>query len=116
MSVCTVAPEIDLLLKMLDDAYQKEAWHGPTLRSSIVRLTEEEAAWRPALGQRNIWEITVHAAYWKYAVWRRLAGGKRGGFPRKGSNWLVCPSPDYVFTWREDLALLDEIHEKLRAA
>ena len=30
---------------------------------------------------RKGWELAVHAAYWKYAVWRRLAGEARGSEP-----------------------------------
>lgn len=31
------------------------------------------------------------AAYWKYAVWRRLTGSKRGSFALEGSNWFPRP-------------------------
>ena len=34
----------------------------------------QEPSWRPGEGLHNIWEIVVHAAYWKYVVWRRLTG------------------------------------------
>ena len=37
-------------------------------------LTPAQAAWRPAPGRHSAWEVTVHAAYWKYAAWRRLTG------------------------------------------
>ena len=56
----------------------------------------------------------VHAAYWKYVVRRRLLGEKRGSFPLKGSNWFVRPIETSEKTWREDLALLEEEHRKLR--
>ncbi|HYS56183.1 MAG TPA: DinB family protein [Thermoanaerobaculia bacterium] len=91
----------DLFLRMLDDAYQRKAWHGPNLRGSLRGLTDDQASWRPARGRHSIWELAVHCAYWKYAVRRRLIGLKRGTFPRKGSNWLP-PSGD----WNDDLRLL----------
>src|ERR1700687_2302885 len=53
----------DLLLRMLDDAYQRKAWHGPNLRGSLRGVTAEEAQWRPAKGRHNIGELTVHCAY-----------------------------------------------------
>src|SRR5947209_3152448 len=85
---------IALLLRILDDGYdRREAWHGPTLRGSIRRVRAEEPAWRPAPGQRNVWEIALHCAYWKYAVWRRLTGEKRGSFLREGSDWFTRPDP-----------------------
>ena len=105
--------EIQVLLNLLDEAYEREAWHGPNLKGSVRRVKLEEACWRPGDDQRNIWEITVHTAYWKYIVWRRLTGGRRGGFPRKGSNWFVRPS-DPSDSWPEDVKLLDETHRQLR--
>ena len=117
------APEISLLLRALDEGYEAAAWHGPNLLGSIRRVGVGEAAWRPADGQRNVWEIVVHAAYWKYVVWRRLRGETRGGFPRKGSDWFPCPPADAARSaaataaaWKADVALLDEMHRKLRAA
>jgi len=63
-----------------------------------------------------VWELAVHAAYWKYAVWRRLTGEKRGSFPRKGSNWFAMPAPTTEARWREELGLLADCHRALRAA
>jgi hypothetical protein len=72
------------------------------------------AAWRPAPGRHNIWEIAVHAAYWKYTVRRRLRGDKRGSFALKGSNWFKRPVELSQKAWRDDLALLEVEHRKLR--
>jgi hypothetical protein len=108
--------EIKLLLRILDQAYNKKAWHGPNLRGSIRGLSAAQAAWRPQPGRRSIAEIVVHAAYWKYAVRRRLRGDKRGSFPLKGSNWFVLPEPLTEAAWREQVALLEQEHKALRAA
>ena len=70
--------------------------------------------WRPAKGRHNIWELVVHAAYWKYAVRRRLTGVKRGSFPLKGSNWIDAPSRVDEKSWREAVALLEQEHRLLR--
>jgi hypothetical protein len=107
------ASEIPFLLKMLEEGFFKKAWHGPNLRGSLRGVTPEEAAWRPSPPRHNIWEIAVHAAYWKYVVRRRLLGEKRGSFPLRGSNWFVRPIETSEKAWREDLALLDEAHRKL---
>ncbi len=61
-------------------------------------------------------EITLHAAYWKYAAWRRITGEKRGSFARSGSNWFETPSPAAEAAWRRDVALLQKYHRLLRAA
>ena len=62
--------ELQFLLQLLDESYDRKSWHGPNLRGSLRGVTAEEAAWRPAAERHNIWEIALHAAYWKYAVLR----------------------------------------------
>jgi hypothetical protein len=106
----------EILLALLDEAYNRRSWHGTNLRGSIRGLTIQEAAWRPGRGRHNIWEIVVHAAYWKYAVWRRLTGSKRGSFPLEGSNWFARPEERTDAAWRRDLALLERMHRQLREA
>lgn len=110
--------EIKILLGLIDQAFDHKSWHGTNLRGSIKRLNAADAAWRPAPGRHNIWEIVVHAAYWKYIVRRRLLSEARGSFPLKGSNWFLRPS-DVVSGeagWKSDVALLNETHQTLREA
>jgi hypothetical protein len=108
-----------MALAALDEAFDHKAWHGPNLRGATRRLDARAAAWRPAPGRHNAWELIVHAAYWKYAVRRRLTGEKRGSFPLEGSNWFPRPLPEQrgglERAWRADLELLAVEHRKLRA-
>lgn len=108
--------EVALLLRILDDAYNGKAWHGPNLRGTVRGLPLEQAVWRPARSRRNIAEIVLHAGYWKYTVRRRLRGEKRGSFSLKGSNWFMLPADMGAQAWRECLRLLDDQHEALRQA
>lgn len=108
--------EIEQLLVLLDDGFNKVAWHGPNLRGSIRGVTAREAAIRPASGRHNIWEIVVHAAYWKYAVRRRILGEKRGSFSAPGSNWFERPKDRSEKAWRADISLLEQEHQRLREA
>jgi len=105
-----------LLLEILDQGYDRKAWHGPNLRQALRGVSAMAAAWRPGPGRHNIWEIAVHAAYWKYAVRRRLSGEKRGSFAVKGSNWFKRPIELSEKAWRADLKLLEAEHRKLRQA
>jgi hypothetical protein len=108
-------PEIAQLVDIIDRAYNKRSWHGTNLRGAIRGVTAAQAAWRPAPGRHNVWELVVHAAYWKYAVCRRFTGERRSGFAREGSNWF--PRPEQRPTedaWRADVALLDRTHRQLR--
>jgi hypothetical protein len=108
-------PEIAQLLAILDQAYDRPSWHGTNLRGSLRRVSPVQAAWRPSPSRHNIWEITVHAAYWKYAAARRFTGGARGSFPLKGSNWFRRDGGSTA-DWRRDLVLVDQMHQTLRTA
>ena len=109
-------PQGRMILTILDQAYDRKSWHGTNLRGSIRGLPRSQAAWRPGRGRHNIWEIVVHAAYWKYIVWRRLTGQRRGSFPLKGWNWFRRPQECSEQEWRADIALLDRMHRSLREA
>jgi DinB superfamily len=108
-----------MLLDLLDEAFDKKSWHGPNLRGSIRGVTARQAAWRPGDDRHNIWELTLHAAYWKYAARRRLSGGKRGSFVLAGSNFFVRPIDGTKATeqaWKADIKILLAEHQQLRAA
>ena len=106
------------ILQLFDQAFRSPAWHGPNLWQSLKGVTAEQAAWRPAPGRHNIWELALHAAYWKYAARRRLEGGKRGGFALPGSNYFPRPQPGKggERDWRADRSLLEREHQALRKA
>ena len=106
--------ELEQLLAIVDQAYDHPSWHGTSLRGSLRRVKAAQAAWRPGRSRHNTWEITVHAAYWKYAVWRRLTGAKSGSFELTGSNWFRRPGVLTEAAWRADVALLDRWHTLLR--
>jgi DinB superfamily len=108
----------ELVLAILEEGYRKKTWHGPNLRQAIKGVTAKQAAWRPGPGRHNIWEVTLHAAYWKYALRRRIEGGKRGTFALKGSNFFARPEKGKLneAAWQEDKELLEREHQALRAA
>jgi hypothetical protein len=108
----------ELLLRLLDEAYKKKTWHGPNLRQAIRGVNAQQAAWRPGAGRHNIWEETLHAAYWKYTVRRRIEGGKRRSFVLKGSNFFPRPEKGKAneAAWRADKELLETEHRALRLA
>jgi DinB superfamily len=105
-----------LLLALLDEAYEKKTWHGPNLKQSIKGVSAKQAAWRPRPGRHNIWEVMLHAAYWKYAVRRRIEGGKHGSFVLKGSNFFARPEKGKLTeaAWSSDKKLLANEHRALR--
>jgi hypothetical protein len=109
-------PAIASLLLQLDEAFDRRSWHGTNLRGSLRGMSAARASVRPAPGRHNAWEIAVHAAYWKYAAWRRLTGEKRGSFARAGSNWFASPAAPTEAAWRKDVATLAGYHRQLRDA
>lgn len=112
----TSSPAISILLAACDQAYDRKSWHGTNLRGALRGLTARQALWRPGRSRHNIWEIAVHAAYWKYAVLRALTGARRRSFARKGSNWFPLPSDVSEEAWKGELALLDATHRAMRDA
>lgn len=110
-----LAPDLAILLDTLDRAFDTRSWHGPGLRGLIRGVTPRQALWRPDPRRHNIWELVLHTAYWKYAVTRRLTGASAGAFPRKPSNWPSAPAKPDPTRWREDVALLEREHLRLRA-
>jgi uncharacterized damage-inducible protein DinB len=106
----------DALLALLDEAFDRKSWHGTNLRGSIRRVDAAQVVFRPGPGRHSIWELVVHAAYWKYAVRRRLGEEGRGSFALKGSNWFGRSNVFDVRAWNADCALLGDEHRRLRAA
>ncbi|HYL05261.1 MAG TPA: DinB family protein [Thermoanaerobaculia bacterium] len=123
-----------VLLAAIDQAFRRKSWHGPNLRGALRGVTAEQASWRPAPGRHNIWELALHAAYWKYVVVRRLRGSARGTFPLPGRDFFVRPFSEAPgepgpsaagaaaslivceTDWRRELELLNEMHRELHAA
>jgi hypothetical protein len=105
---------IELLLEFMDQAFKGPAWHGTPLLGSLRGVTAEEALRRPARGRHNIWELVLHAAYWKYVVRRRLTRGASLEFLRGPSNWPAPPVRPGDAAWKSDRALLKREHQLLR--
>jgi hypothetical protein len=114
-SASRVDDPIVMLLDNLDRAYRGPSWHGTSLRGTLRGLTPAVANWRPRPGRNSVWDLLLHAAYWKYVVRRRLTGDARGSFPRDGANFPAPPVKADARGLRADLAMLDEQHELLRA-
>jgi hypothetical protein len=106
----------ELLLASIDEAYDKASWHGTNLRGSLRGVTVEQAAFRVQADSHNIWELAVHAAYWKNDIRHRLAGDESHSFPLEGRDFWVRPVAGSEAEWKADLALLQSEHKQLRAA
>ena len=114
----TKAQTAQLVLALLVEAYERKTWHGPNLKQSLKGVSVVQAAWRPGAGRHNIWELALHAAYWKYVARRKIEGGKRGSFMLKGSNFFPRPEKGNATeeAWAADRKLLEREHRALRTA
>ena len=106
----------ELLLALVDSAYERKAWHGTTLRGSLRGLLPELALWKPYPTRHSVWELLLHAAYWKYTIRRRLRGDAPGSFARRPADWPAVPRPGTKKQLKEDVALLREEHALFRDA
>ncbi len=104
------------LLTLVDRGFSARSWHGPNLKGSLRGISAVQAAWRPHAGRHNIWEVAVHAAFWKYRVVRLISAQSPGPFELEGSNWFPRPLEVGEQAWREDKQLLATWHDRLRSA
>ena len=110
-------PRLAEVLHLLDPPPGPKLWYGgATVFGSLRGVGHDQASWKPGPDRHSIWELALHAAYWKYAVRRRLDHSvPRGAFPRSPANWPHMPDVRDERTWKADRALLRDEHEALVA-
>ncbi|MCB1032625.1 MAG: DinB family protein, partial [Acidobacteria bacterium] len=108
-------PRISLLLREVQRGYDHSAWHGPNLLNSIKGVTLPMAAWRPGPDRHNIWELAVHAAYWKYRTCRYIDPESAPEFGIPGSNFPPRPVEATEAAWVADLTFLRSWQHRLLA-
>ena len=102
-----------VLLEVVEQAFRAPSWHGTPLWGSLRGVDHRQALWRPGRGRHCIWELTLHTAYWKCVVRRRLLQDPEIAFPRPGSNWPGLPQRPTAAAWRRDRTLLAREHALL---
>jgi hypothetical protein len=109
--------QLSEILLLLDPKSGKRLWLGsPTPLGCLRGVSPEQAMWKPHPDRHSIWELTLHIAYWKYAVRRKLEGSPARGFPRSPANWPRVPNIPNAGSWKADRALLRFEHEQLVVA
>ncbi len=115
MGTLTSTP-VELLSALAHANFQGKAWQGAALAGALRGLSASEALRRPAKGRRNIHELVLHAAYWKYAVRRRLNPADVAPFPGSPANWPLAPTSPDEKEWKRAVKLLGQEHKKLMRA
>jgi hypothetical protein len=110
-------PRLVEIIRLLDPEPGTRLWHGGASTLGCLRgVAADQAAWKPHPDRHSIWALTLHLAYWKYAVRRHLDDSPMGSFPRSPSNWPAVPDPPDERSWKDDRTLLRREHEQLVAA
>lgn len=110
-------PRLRQILHHLDPPAGTRLWHGGGKVLGVLRgVSPDKAAWKPGPDRHSIWALTLHMAYWKYIVHRKIVDGPKGGFPRTPSNWPSVPVGAAAESWKKDRALLRETQAWLVAA
>src|SRR3954451_23278396 len=100
-------PTMDLLLWNLQPPPGRRNWHGgPSPVGALRGVTADQAAWHPTPRRKSVWELSLHIAYWKYAVRRNLVEEEVPRFPRKPANFPAQPEEPDEAAWARDVALL----------
>jgi len=107
---------VALLLRLLDESYEKKAWQGPNLRGSLRAVTAGQAAWRPAPGRPQHLGAHLHAAVLEVRRGADADGRETRVISREGEQLVRAAGLADRRVWRADLALLDAQHRRLRAA
>lgn len=107
---------IPVLLGQLHRAFDRRSWHGTNLMGSLRGLERELVAWRPQPERHNIAELVMHAAYWKYRVYRLLTEAGPRSFELAGSNFFGRSRVPTEAEWKADLELLRTWHRRLASA
>lgn len=108
---------LDEAIRHLAPPRGRTLWHGgPTVIDAIRGIPPEVAAWRPHPDRHSIWALTLHVAYWNYAVWRRITEAGPGGFPRSPSDFPDVPESPTQKDWDADKALVRTWRDHLIAA
>lgn len=110
------SPVIEVLLRQLHQAFDTRSWHGANLMGALRGLDRSVVAWRPQPGRHNIAELAVHAAYWKYRVFRLITDAPPRSFELPGSDFFERPGVPTEADWKADVQLLQEWHRRLATA
>jgi uncharacterized damage-inducible protein DinB len=100
--------EINRIASSMRQAFEKDAWHGPSVKEALTDISAEIAQTGIA-HTHNIIELVAHMAAWKTFTNHKIAGD---------SAYQVTDALNFpkVSDWTAVLKQLDESHAKLIAS
>jgi len=111
-------PRIRAALASISPSEENPAFHGcPTALGVLRGVSPAAAVWRPYPGANNIREIALHIAFWENSVANRLSGKNVSvGFKQHKTGWAEMLESIDDAQWKEELALVKAIHQRLTEA
>jgi uncharacterized damage-inducible protein DinB len=100
--------EIERIISLLKQTFEKGAWHGPSVKEGLQGITEEQAL-QKLPDTHSILELVGHMTAWRHFVERRIKGD---------ISYSVSPEMNFPKgqTWQENLENLDKSQEALLAS
>jgi len=106
-----MSTELERLEAQLRQAFEGEAWHGPSVLETLQGVGPAEAHAHPVPGAHSIWELVLHLTGTYRLVLRRLNGDARP--LRADEDWPDIPSPTET-NWRAAVEELGRVNAQLR--
>lgn len=106
--------EAERITDQLRRAFEKHAWHGPSLQELLADVPAGKAARRPIPEAHSIWELVRHIAAWESVVRRRLAGERLVELSPE-QDWPAVTDVSEA-AWKQTMEELERGHLELRQA
>lgn len=100
--------EIERIANSIKQTYDGDAWHGPSLKEVLSKISQEQCAARIG-NSHSIIELVLHMVAWRNFTIKKLNGDE---------NYDVSEAENFPKSadWQKALALLDQSQNDLLAA
>jgi len=105
--------ETERIADQLKRAYEKDAWHGPSVKETLQGVTAEQAQTKPINSTHSIWEIVLHISGWMKVAVPRMQGIKTTQ-PEEG-DWPAIKNA-MVTGWNQTLEEMQKNYQELMTA
>jgi len=108
-----MSTELERIEDQLRRAFERDAWHGPSVLETLQGVTAEQSHAHPIAGAHSIWEVVLHLSATYGLVLRRLRG--EGARLSAAEDWPL-PPPATEANWQEAVGALRRHNADLRDA
>jgi hypothetical protein len=107
--------ETHRIADQLRRAFDREAWHGPSLREVLAGVTAKQAVARPLPSGHTIWEVVLHIDVWAGAALEAADGIPMPKLFGTEKDWPAVADVRPA-AWKSATALLFQTGERLASA